>query len=148
MIIVGPQNWKLKEIENALAQARNECDILEIGYVPDDKMHCLVKHSSGVLMPSLYEGFGIPLALAGSYCVPTLAACNSSLVEVTEANTVYADPTSMDSLALGMYQLLQQPLPTKPKVDDWLSYTRDLIHLHLQKSNNISAENSKILSVA
>ena len=121
---------------------------METGYVPDKELQALVKNSSGVLMPSLYEGFGIPLALARGYGIPTLTSCNSSLVEVTEANTIYADPTSMDSLALGMYQLLQQPLPTKPKVDDWLSYTRDLIHLHLQESNNISAKNSKILRLS
>ena len=139
---------EIKEIENALALASEECDIVEIGYVPDDEMHSLVKHSSGVLMPSLYEGFGIPLALARSYGIPTLTACNSSLVEVTQANTIYAEPGSVDSLALGMYQLLQQPLQNIPIIDDWLSYTRDLIYLHLQESNNISAENSKKLKVA
>ena len=99
-------------------------------------------------MPSLYEGFGIPLALARSYGIPTLTSCNSSLVEVTQANTIYAESGSVDSLALGMYQLLQQPLQNIPIMDDWLSYSRDLIHLHLQESNNISAENSKILNVA
>ena len=147
LAIVGPQHSRSPEIENTLEQASKGCDIVETGYVPDKELQALVKNSSGVLMPSLYEGFGIPLALARGYGIPTLTSCNSSLVEVTEANTIYADPTSMDSLALGMYQLLQQPLPTKPKVDDWLSYTRDLIHLHLQESNNISAENSKILRV-
>ena len=105
-------------------------------------MHAFVKHSSGLLMPSLYEGFGIPLALAQSYGIPTLTSCNSSLIEVTEANTIYANPDSVDSLALGMYQLLQQPLQNVPLMDDWLSYTRDLIHLHLQESNKISLENT------
>ena len=100
-------------------------------------------------MPSLYEGFGIPLALGRSYGIPSLTACNSSLVEVTEANTVYADPSSADSLALGMYQLLQQkPLQNIPIKDDWLSYTRDLIQLHLKESNNIALENKTIPRVA
>ena len=128
-----------------MGQAREECDIVEIGYVPDDEMHTLVKHSSGVLMPSLYEGFGIPLALAQSYGIPTLTSCNSSLVEVTEANTIYAVPENVDSLALGMYQLLQQKLPQNSSIkDDWLSYSRDLINLHLQETKNISFENTKI----
>ena len=100
LVIVGPKHWRSKEIENALAQASGECDIVEIGYVPDNQMNALVKHSSGVLMPSLYEGFGIPLALAQSYGIPTLTACNSSLVEVTQANTIYAESGSVDSLAL------------------------------------------------
>ena len=101
-----------------------------------------------VLMPSLYEGFGIPLALAQSYGIPTLTACNSSLVEVTQANTIYAESGSVDSLALGMYQLLQQPLQNIPIMDDWLSYTRDLIHLHLKESKNITLENTTITRVA
>ena len=148
LVIVGPKHWRSKEIENALAQASEECDIVEIGYVPDNQMNALVKQSSGVLMPSLYEGFGIPLALAQSYGIPTLTACNSSLVEVTQANTIYAEPGSVDSLALGMYQLLQQPMQNIPIMDDWLSYTRDLIHLHLQESKNITLENTTITRVA
>ena len=138
LAIVGPKHWGSKQIETALEQANEECDIVEIGYVPDDEMHALVKHSTGVLMPSIYEGFGIPLALAQSYGIPTLTSCNSSLVEVTEANTIYAGPDNLDSLALGMYQLLQQrPIQNPPIEDDWLNYTRDLINLHLQDSNNI-----------
>ena len=149
MAIVGPKHWRSKQIESALEQANEECDIVEIGYVPDEEMHTLVKHSTGVLMPSHYEGFGIPLALARSYGIPSLTSCNSSLVEVTEANTIYADPGSEDSLALGMYQLLQQQsINNMPIKDDWLSYTRDLIHLHLQETKNIKFENTKIQKVA
>ena len=149
LAIIGPKHWGSKQIETALAQAREECDIVEIGYVPDYEMHTLVKHSSGVLMPSLYEGFGIPLALAQSYGIPTLTSCNSSLVEVTKANTIYAVPENVDSLALGMYQLLQQKLPQNSSIkDDWLSYTRDLIHLHLEETKNIKFENTKIPKVA
>ncbi len=144
LAIVGPKHWRSKEIENALEQASEKCDIVEIGYVPDDEMHSLVKQSSGVLMPSLYEGFGIPIALARSYGIPTLTANNSSLVEVTEANTIYADPGSEDSLALGMYELLQQPFQNISMKDDWLNYTRDLIQIHLQESTNIKLDNTSI----
>ncbi len=149
LVIVGPKHWRSKEIKNALTQAREECDIVEIGYVPDNQMHALVKNSTGILMPSFYEGFGIPLALARSYGVPSLTACNSSLVEVTEANTIYVDPSSVDSIALGMYELLQnQPIQNITLDDDWLSYTRDLIQIHLQESNKISLDNKTIPVVA
>ena len=148
LAIVGPKHWRSNVIGNALEQASKECDIVEISYVPDDVMHSLVKNSSGVLMPSLYEGFGIPLALARSYGIPTLTASNSSLVEVTEANTIFVDPGSKDSLALGMYELLQQPFQNISMKDDWLSYTRDLIQLHLQESTNIKLDNTSNSRVA
>ena len=119
-----------------------------LNYVPSNVLSSLYKNSAGLLFPTYYEGFGIPLAFARSYGIPTLTACNSSLVEVTQANTIYAEPGSMDSLALGMYQLLQQPLQNIPIMDDWLSYTRDLIHLHLQESKNIILENTTITRVA
>ena len=134
LAIVGPQHWRTPEIENTLAQAREECDIVETGYVSDNKLQTLVKNSAGVLMPSYYEGFGIPLALARSYGIPTLTACNSSLVEVTEANSIYAEPGRVDSLAMGMFQLFLKPLKSLPQDDDWLNYTRDLIQIHLKES--------------
>ena len=104
LAIVGPQHWRTPEIENTLAQAREECDIVETGYVSDNKLQTLVKNSEGVLMARYYEGFGIPLALARSNGIPTLTSCNSSLVEVTKANSVYSDPGSVDSLAMGMFK--------------------------------------------
>ena len=134
LAIVGPQHWRTPEIENTLEQAREECDIVETGYVSDYKLKTLVKNSAGVLMPSYYEGFGIPLAMARSYGIPTLTACNSSLVEVTEANSVYSEPGSVDSLALGMFQLLREPSKSLPQDDDWLNYTRDLIRIHIIES--------------
>jgi len=135
LAIVGPQHWRTPEIENTLEQAREECDIVETGYVSDYKLQTLVKNSAGVLMPSYYEGFGIPLAMARSYGIPTLTACNSSLVEVTEANSVYSEPGSVDSLAMGMFQLLREPSKSLPQDDDWLNYTRDLIRIHMIESN-------------
>ena len=134
LAIVGPQHWRTPEIENTLEQAREECDIVETGYVSDYKLQTLVKNSAGVLMPSYYEGFGIPLAMARSYGIPTLTACNSSLVEVTEANSVYSEPGSVDSLAMGMFQLLREPSKSLPQDDDWLNYTRDLIRIHIIES--------------
>ena len=134
LAIVGPQHWRTPEIKNTLEQAREECDIVETGYVSDYKLQTLVKNSAGVLMPSYYEGFGIPLAMAQSYGIPTLTACNSSLVEVTEANSVYSEPGSVDSLAMGMFQLLREPSKSLPQDDDWLNYTRDLIRIHIIES--------------
>ena len=149
LAIVGPKHWRSKQIETALEKAIKECDIVEIGYVPDDEMHSLIKNSRGVLMPSIYEGFGIPLALAQSYGIPTMTSCNSSLVEVTEANTIYADPNNLDSLALGMYQLLQQKPIQNPQIEDnWLNYTRDLINLHIQETKSIALEKTRTPNIA
>jgi glycosyltransferase involved in cell wall biosynthesis len=134
LAIVGPQHWRSPEIKNALEQARGECDIVETGYVSDYELQTLVKNSAGVLMASYYEGFGIPLAMARSNGIPTLTSCNSSLVEVTEANSVYAEPGSVDSLAMGMFQLLREPSKSLPQDDDWLNYTRDLIQIHITES--------------
>jgi hypothetical protein len=72
--------------------------------------------------------------MAQSYGIPTLTACNSSLVEVTEANSVYSEPGSVDSLAMGMFQLLREPSKSLPQDDDWLNYTRDLIRIHIIES--------------
>ena len=66
--------------------------------------------------------------------IPTLTACNSSLVEVTEANSVYSEPGSVDSLAMGMFQMLREPSKSLPQEDDWLNYTRDLIRIHIIES--------------
>ncbi len=74
------------------------------------------------------------MALARSNGIPTLTSCNSSLVEVTEANSIYSEPGNVDSLAMGMFQLLREPSKSIPQDDGWLNYTRDLIQIHLKES--------------
>jgi glycosyltransferase involved in cell wall biosynthesis len=57
-------------------------------------------------MPSLYEGFGLPLIEAMKYGTPCLTSNISSMPEVIDTAGLLVDPYSVDSIANGMIQLI------------------------------------------
>ena len=52
------------------------------GYVPDDQLIMLYQTAELFIFPSLYEGFGLPVAEAIACGAPAIVARNSSLVEL------------------------------------------------------------------
>ncbi|REJ08030.1 glycosyltransferase family 1 protein [Microbacterium bovistercoris] len=65
-----------------------------LGRLPDETMPGLVAAASVVVVPSLYEGFGLPALEAMAAGVPVVAASTSSLPEVVGAAGILVAPTA------------------------------------------------------
>ncbi len=63
-----------------------------LGRFPDDDMPGLVSAAAAVVVPSLYEGFGLPVLEAMAARVPVVAAATSSLPEVAGGHAVLVAP--------------------------------------------------------
>lgn len=64
-----------------------------IGRVPDAVMPGLLAAASAVVVPSLYEGFGLPVLEAMAARTPVVVANTTSLVEVAGDAGIMVDPT-------------------------------------------------------
>lgn len=62
-----------------------------------------------MVFPSLYEGFGLPLAEAMRCNVATVVSRGSSLTEVGGDASEFFDPTNSEDIARGMYTVLSDP---------------------------------------
>jgi glycosyltransferase involved in cell wall biosynthesis len=89
--IAGQRGWMWEEIE---AQAGNGVRFL--GYVPDEELAGLYRGAQAVVMPSLYEGFGLPLLEAMACGVPVVAANASCFPEVTGGAAVLVEPLDVN----------------------------------------------------
>jgi glycosyltransferase involved in cell wall biosynthesis len=68
--------------------------VVLVGRVPDDSMPGLVAGAACVVVPSLYEGFGLPVLEAMAAGVPVVAADTSSLPEVAGGAGIIVPPTA------------------------------------------------------
>jgi alpha-1,3-rhamnosyl/mannosyltransferase len=75
-------------------------------YVPEPDLAGLTAGATAFVYPSLYEGFGFPIAQAMAAGVPVLTSNVSSMPEVTGAAAVLVDPHSPGEISAGLEKLL------------------------------------------
>jgi alpha-1,3-rhamnosyl/mannosyltransferase len=80
-----------------------------LGYVPEERLPAWNAGASLFVYPSLYEGFGLPVAQAMAAGVPVVTSRVSSLPEVAGEAGVLVDPRSADELAEAIARVLDSP---------------------------------------
>lgn len=94
LVLVGQQGWKDQRLVEAVASAKAlGARIVLTGYVSDEWLPALYAGATAVVMPSLYEGFGMPV-LEAKCCGARIVT--SDIPEIREAGgdgPVYIEPT-------------------------------------------------------
>lgn len=99
LVIAGKIGWKY--------QIKSAPRVKYLGYVPAARLAALIKNSQGLVLPSLYEGFGIPVAQAMRLGVPVLVSRNSSLPEIVADCGLYIEPPfDTSAIRAGLEKLL------------------------------------------
>lgn len=86
------------------AGAADDCRFL--GFVPHADVAPLIGGACGLLIPSRYEGFGLPVLDAFALGVPVVASRAASLPEVAGDAAVYCDPSDVESIADAIARVL------------------------------------------
>ena len=76
-------------------------------YIGEDEMKDLYQRAAVFFMPSLAEGFGIPVLEAMASGVPVVCSNRSSLPEVGGDAALYVNPTSVEHMAEFLHQTLR-----------------------------------------
>jgi glycosyltransferase involved in cell wall biosynthesis len=74
--------------------------IRQLGYVPDDELPALYARARLLLMPSLYEGFGLPVLEAMASGTPVVAANRGALPETAGDAALVVEPEDFAEAAL------------------------------------------------
>ncbi|MCC7156823.1 MAG: glycosyltransferase family 4 protein [Bryobacterales bacterium] len=104
LVFAGPQGWS-----SDATTARIKAQAVYLGYVPEKDMPSLTRGAGLVAYPSLYEGFGFPIAQAMAAGVPVLTSDNSSLPEVAGGGGMYIDPLDITGMSKALRTLLDSP---------------------------------------
>jgi glycosyltransferase involved in cell wall biosynthesis len=78
-------------------------------YLDESELQDLYRRSRAVLVPSLMEGFGIPVLEAMASGTPVIASNATSLPEVSGPAAAYFNPTDVTAMAATLKQVLSDP---------------------------------------
>lgn len=97
LVLAGRMGWLPEGILKRLQAAGQNVTLA--GYVPDTDLRGLYAGATAVALPSLFEGFGMPLAEAMAVGTLAIGSTSSSLPEVVGDAGLLVDPLNTEELA-------------------------------------------------
>ncbi len=106
LVIVGKRGWLYDDFFSRLEQSPARAAVILPGYVPDEDLPAIYAGAQALVLPSLYEGFGLPVLEAMACGTPVTCSDTSSLPEIAGDAALHFDPDSVESLTDALRHLL------------------------------------------
>ena len=107
LVLAGPLGWKHEEVLEAAKRCSGKRgNVVITGMVDDDDLTSLLKGAVMEVVPSLYEGFCLPMVEAMACGIPAVVANNSCFPEISGNALLYFDPLSIEDIAHAMESVL------------------------------------------
>lgn len=106
LVIVGGHGWGGIDVGQLAQRFGVESDVLPLGSVDERCLATLYRFAHCLAMPSLYEGFGLPVLESLSLGTPALVSRGGALEEVAGPAGLLVDALSVQSIADGLSTLL------------------------------------------
>ncbi|HRN70845.1 MAG TPA: glycosyltransferase family 1 protein [Candidatus Woesebacteria bacterium] len=91
LVLVGKKGWLYDSIFAEVNNQNLTNSVIFTDYIPDADVSELYKNALCFVMPSLYEGFGIPILEAMAHNCPVISSHTSSLPEIGGDACLYFD---------------------------------------------------------
>ena len=108
LVLAGPPAWD-DGFDQFLATSDVAARVVRIGFIPLGHLPSLYHYADAVVMPSLYEGFGIPVMEAMCSSAVVLASRAGSLPEVLGEDGILFDPLDSRAIAAALLSAVSMP---------------------------------------
>ncbi|MHA1568037.1 MAG: glycosyltransferase family 4 protein [Alphaproteobacteria bacterium] len=105
LLLVGSEGWGSRDVRKTHRQLGLGERVRFVGYVDHADLPAVYRQAKALVMPSVYEGFGLPIVEAMACGTPVIAAANSALAEVAGDAAVLIDPDDAAGLAESLIAL-------------------------------------------
>lgn len=135
LLLVGKKGWMFEGILTHKKHLIEEKKVIFADFAENSDLSILYNLASCFVLPSLYEGFGIPVIEAQASGCPTVVSNVSSLPEIAGDASCYVDPTEVASIEGGLTKVLTDAV-----------YRRDLIQRGFKQVKKFNWEKSGEIS--
>jgi len=105
LVLAGSKGWGDQNVETLIHELNIDTETIVTGYISDMGLQSYYQHADALLMPSLYEGFGLPILEASQYGVPCLTSNCSSMPEVSGKGGILVEPKNTASIEKALCEL-------------------------------------------
>ncbi|HEX8228831.1 MAG TPA: glycosyltransferase family 1 protein [Chloroflexia bacterium] len=106
LVIAGREGWLFEQVHAKIDALQLREQVYLPGGVDDAALVSLYQGALAFVMPSLYEGFGLPVLEAMQCGVPVVSSNAGSLAEVAGDAAILVDPRDVDGWAAGLERVL------------------------------------------
>ena len=106
LVIAGKKAWLYEQIFQLTRDLKLEGKVVFTGFVEESEKPVLMSQAAAFVMPSFYEGFGIPVLEAMACGTPVVMSNIASLPEVAGDAGIYVDPYNIDSISRGIIEAI------------------------------------------
>ena len=109
LVIVGRKGWDYEKILEAPDKFGVSERVKFLEDVTNEDLPLFYKNAEVFLLPSLYEGFGLPILEAMQYDCPVVTSNVSSLPEAGGDAAIYFDPNNAEDIAEKIEKVISDP---------------------------------------
>lgn len=107
LVIVGRPGWMCEKIYAAPEKFGVADKVKFLNYVPKEDLPLFYQNALCFILPSLYEGFGLPVLEAMACGCPVIASKTSSLSEVVGAAGLLVDPYDINDITKNLECIIE-----------------------------------------
>ncbi len=106
LLLVGKPGVGAEAVDTEIQQSGFAADIFHPGWLPEADVPVLMANASCFVLPSFFEGFGIPVLEAMAVNTPVVCSAVTSLPEVVGDAAILVDPHDPRAIANGIASVL------------------------------------------
>lgn len=106
LVVVGKSGWRA-EATHKLLRDHAADGVRWLERVPDAELRALYQAARGLVYPSLYEGFGLPVVEAFASRTAVITSTGTSLPELAADAALLVDPLDVDAIAEAMTRVVE-----------------------------------------
>jgi glycosyltransferase involved in cell wall biosynthesis len=115
LVLVGKKGWMYEQIFTLVKKLKIDEHVSFTGYLTNDEKYALYAKAFCMVLPSLYEGFGIVTLEAFSMSCPVIASNTSAIPEIAGGAALLFDPQNANEL-VDKLRLLESDLKLRAQL--------------------------------